>query len=91
MRLASAEPHSSGLIDETKVAHSVPNLAVQNGPQGQFVYVVTKEQAAEMRPITVERTRGDQTIIASGVVAGETVVTDGQLRLTPGSKVSIKS
>ena len=51
-------------------------------PQREL-YPVTKEQAAEMRPITVERTRGDQTIIASGVVAGETVVTDGQLRLTP--------
>lgn len=72
-------------------AITVPSVAIQNGPQGQFVYVVTKEKAAEMRPITVERTRGDQTVIASGVVAGETVVTDGQLRLTPGSKVAIKT
>lgn len=72
-------------------AITVPSVAVQNGPQGQFVYVVTQEKAVEMRPITIERTRGDQTVIASGVVAGETVVTDGQLRLTPGSKVAIKT
>jgi multidrug efflux system membrane fusion protein len=44
-----------------------------------------------MRPITIERTYGEQTVIASGLVAGETIVTDGQLRLTPGSKVAIKS
>lgn len=72
-------------------AITVPTTAVQTGPQGQFVYVVTKEQAAEMRPITIERTYGEQTVIASGLVAGETIVTDGQLRLTPGSKVAIKS
>lgn len=72
-------------------AITVPATAVQTGPQGQFVYVVTKEQAAEMRPITIERTYGEQTVIASGLVAGETIVTDGQLRLTPGSKVAIKS
>ncbi|MGE0392877.1 MAG: efflux RND transporter periplasmic adaptor subunit [Vicinamibacterales bacterium] len=71
-------------------AVTVPTVAVQTGPQGQFLYIVTKEQAAEMRPITIERTRGDETIIASGVVPGETVVTDGQLRLTPGSRVAIK-
>ncbi len=72
-------------------AVTVPSNAVQTGPQGQFLYVVTKEHAAEMRPITIERTRGSDTVIASGVVPGETVVTDGQLRLTPGSKVAIKS
>jgi multidrug efflux system membrane fusion protein len=72
-------------------AVTVPSIAVQTGPQGQYLYIVTKEQAAEMRPIIIERTRGDDTVIASGVVPGETVVTDGQLRLTPGSKVAVKS
>jgi len=71
-------------------AITVPSIAVQTGPQGPFVYVVTKEQAAEMRPVIVERTHGEDTVIASGVLPGETVVTDGQLRLTPGSKVAIK-
>lgn len=68
----------------------VPTMAVQTGPQGPFIYVVTKEQTSEARPVTVERTHGEDTVIASGVTPGETVVTDGQLRLTPGSKVAIK-
>ncbi len=71
-------------------AIAVPSVAVQSGPQGTFVYVVTAEKAAEVRPVTVERTFGDDSILSAGVTAGETVVTDGQLRLTPGSPVAIK-
>ena len=44
-----------------------------------------------MRPVTVARTHGDDSIIASGVATGESIVTDGQLRLVPGSRVSVKS
>ncbi len=69
---------------------TVPSVAVQTGPEGPFVYVVTAQNAAEMRPVTVERTHGDDTVITSGLTAGETIVTDGQLRLTPGSRVAIK-
>ncbi|MEQ1871764.1 MAG: efflux RND transporter periplasmic adaptor subunit, partial [Vicinamibacterales bacterium] len=72
-------------------AVTVPSLAVQTGPQGTFIYVVKADQSAEVRLVTVERTRGDTSIIAKGVQPGETVVTDGQLRLTPGSRVSIKT
>jgi len=68
----------------------VPSAAVQNGQQGQYVYVVTPDQKAEMRPVTVSRTVGDDSVIASGVKGGETVVTDGHLRLVPGSRVSFK-
>ena len=71
-------------------AVTVPNSAIQTGPQGAFVYVVTGEKAAEVRPVTVERARGDDSIIAAGLVPGETVVTDGQLRLTPGSRITVK-
>jgi multidrug efflux system membrane fusion protein len=69
----------------------VPSVAVQAGPEGQFVYVVKSDQTVEMRPVVVSRTAGKQTILKSGVKSGETVVTDGQLRLVPGSRISIKN
>jgi multidrug efflux system membrane fusion protein len=69
----------------------VPTAAVQSGQQGQFVYVIKADKTVELRPVTVARTHGDDSIIGTGVKAGETVVTDGQLRLVPGSRVSIKS
>jgi membrane fusion protein, multidrug efflux system len=69
----------------------VPSTAVQAGQQGTFVFVVNKDQTVELRPVTVARTRGDESVMKSGVQPGETVVTDGQIRLVPGSRVSIKS
>jgi len=69
----------------------VPTVAVQSGQSGNYVYVIKADKTAELRPVTVARTRGDESIIRSGVTAGETVVTDGQLRLVPGSRVSIKA
>ena len=54
------------------------------------MYVVSPTQTAELRPVTVARTRGNESILATGVKPGETVVTDGQLRLVPGSRVTIK-
>ena len=65
----------------------VPAVAVQTSQDGQFVYVVKPDRTVEMRPVTVDRQQGDQLVIASGVSAGETVVTDGHLRLTPGARV----
>jgi hypothetical protein len=44
-----------------------------------------------MRPVTVSQSVGQQAIIGTGVAAGETVVIDGQLRLTPKSKVDVKN
>jgi multidrug efflux system membrane fusion protein len=68
----------------------VPTVAVQTGQQGQYVFVVKPDQTVDMRPVQVARAVGDETIIASGVTADETVVTDGQLRLVPGSRVAVK-
>jgi multidrug efflux system membrane fusion protein len=68
----------------------VPTAAVQAGPDGQYVYVVKDGQTVEMRPVEVARTAGQETILKQGVKPGETVVTDGQLRLVPGSRISIK-
>ncbi|HEX7484745.1 MAG TPA: efflux RND transporter periplasmic adaptor subunit [Vicinamibacterales bacterium] len=66
----------------------VPATAVQTSQDGQFVYVVKPDRTVEMRPVRVNRQQGDQVVIAEGVTAGEVVVTDGQLRLTPGARVS---
>jgi multidrug efflux system membrane fusion protein len=65
----------------------VPSQAVQSGQQGSFVYVVTGNSTAEVRPVSVARVQGDESVIASGINAGDTVVVDGQLRLTPGARV----
>jgi multidrug efflux system membrane fusion protein len=69
----------------------VPSQAVQTGQNGQFVYVVKPDLTAEERPVTVGITYQGETVVQSGLKAGETVVTDGQLRLTPDAKVDIKS
>jgi multidrug efflux system membrane fusion protein len=68
----------------------VDTVAVQTGPQGSYVYVVKADQTVELRPVEVGRVVGAETIVASGLSAGETVVTDGHLRLVPGSRVSRK-
>ena len=65
----------------------VPSTAVQNSQNGSTVYVVKADSTVELRNVKVTRTAGDNTLLADGVKAGETVVTDGQLRLLPGSKV----
>jgi multidrug efflux system membrane fusion protein len=69
----------------------VPTVAVQAGQQGPYVYVVKDDRTVDMRAVDVSRTRASETVIASGVKPGETVVTDGHLRLVPGSRISVKS
>ena len=66
----------------------VPSEAVQDGQRGQFVFVVKSDQTVESRPVTVARTIGRKAIIAKGVTPGETVVTDGQLRLFQAQRYS---
>ena len=75
-------------VDARAVA--VPTAAVQNGQQGQFVFVVGADNTVAVRPVTIARTRGDLAVVAKGLQPGENVVTDGQLRLLPGSKISVK-
>jgi multidrug efflux system membrane fusion protein len=69
----------------------VPTSAVQNGQQGPYVFVLNPDSTVELRKFTVEREAADTTIVQNGLTAGEIVVTDGQLRLAAGSKVSVKS
>lgn len=68
----------------------VPAQAVQTGQQGQYVYVVRPDQTVEPRTVQVARTVGGDTVISAGLTPGETVVTDGQLRLAPGVKVKTR-
>ena len=67
----------------------IPSQAVQNGPDGQFVYVIDNDLLAEMRRIKVQRTDSEHAIVASGLAKGERVVTRGQLRLAPRTRVQI--
>jgi multidrug efflux system membrane fusion protein len=69
----------------------VPSQAVQTGQDGSFVFVVERDMSAKTRPVVVGDSLDGETVIKSGLKAGETVVTDGQLRLFPGAKVKIKS
>jgi len=65
----------------------VPPTAVQVSQTGSFIYVV-KDSIATVRPVKVARTLLNETVLESGLDGGETVVTDGQLRLTNGSRVA---
>jgi len=67
----------------------IPSTAVQTGPEGQYVYVVGQDMIADVRKIEVQRTEGDRTIVESGLTKGEQVVTRGQLRLGPKTRVQI--
>jgi len=69
----------------------VPTAAVQAGQQGQYVFVVKSDQTADLRTVAVARTVGAESVIHDGLTPGETVVTDGQLRLIPGSRISVKA
>jgi multidrug efflux system membrane fusion protein len=69
----------------------VPSQAVQTGQDGTFVFVVEQDMSAKAHPVVVGDSLEGQTVIKSGLKGGETVVTDGQLRLFPGAKVKIKS
>ena len=67
----------------------VPASAPQMSAKGSFVYVV-KDSTAEQRPVTLGQRQGDLIVVEDGVAAGESVVTTGQLGVTPGGKVHIE-
>ena len=67
----------------------VPSQAVQVGQQGDYVFIVNKDMTADVRQVKIGQTVGGRAQILSGLSAGDTVVTDGQVRLVPGSHVSL--
>ncbi|MFZ1132789.1 MAG: MdtA/MuxA family multidrug efflux RND transporter periplasmic adaptor subunit [Terriglobales bacterium] len=79
------------LLDVRKNSTIVPSVAVQRGPQGNFVYVVKADNTVEARPVTVALTQSNQSAIGSGLQVGEVVVTDGQDKLQNGVKVEART
>jgi len=69
----------------------VSSAAVQNGQAGTYVFVVKPDMTVEVRPVSVERDADGQSVISSGLRDGEQVVVEGQLRLTNGTHVELRS
>ncbi len=69
----------------------IPSQAVQTGQDGTAVFVVSADNTVSYKPIVVLRTYRDKSVISSGLNAGDTVVTDGQLQLSPGSAIKISN
>ena len=78
------------LLDVKKNATTVPVAALQNGNQGQFVFVVKPDKTVEVRPIKVGFTEANTASVDQGLNPGELVVTDGQDKLQPNSRVEVQ-
>ncbi len=74
-------------VDVLKAAVVIPTAALQRSPDATYVYVAKPEGTVELRPVAVQITVGEETALAKGVAAGETVVIDGVDKLKPGAKV----
>jgi len=68
----------------------VPSSAPQMSAKGSFVYVVKQDSTAEQRPVSLGQRQGELIVVESGVQPGETVITTGQLGVTPGGKVRVE-
>jgi membrane fusion protein, multidrug efflux system len=77
------------LLSTRKGALVAPASAIQNGPNGTFVYVVKPDQTVEARPVTATTT-GDTAVVDAGLTVGEVVVSEGQFKLRPGIRVDAK-
>jgi multidrug efflux system membrane fusion protein len=75
-------------LHEQPDAVVTPSTALQNGPNGQYVFLVKPDGTVELRDVKVARTEGDETVVASGLEPGDKVVVAGQLRLAPGVRVT---
>jgi membrane fusion protein, multidrug efflux system len=71
-----------------KDAKLVPGSAVQIGQNGPYVFIVKPDSTLELRQVKPGQSQSDLTVITDGVQPGETVVTSGQLQLSPGMKVN---
>ncbi len=76
------------LLETRKNAITVPAAALQRGPDGTFAYVVDANNTVQMRQLQVALTQGSTAVVASGLQAGDKVVTDGQEKLQVGSRVA---
>ena len=78
-------------LSQQSNAKVIPAQAITAGQQGSFVYVVKDDGTVAARPVVSTRTVQGEAVIDKGLELGETVVTDGQVRLVPGAKVQIKN
>ena len=79
------------LVDVLKNTLVIPTTGVERGQQGTFVYVVTKDNTAKARPVTLGPTEGDRVAVLAGVAEGEMVVTEGADRLRDGMAVAVQA
>lgn len=77
------------LVKDLENVILVPSTSLQTGPSGQFVYVVKTDNTVEVRPVTIGISDGTNTVVNTGLKAGDRVVTDGVDHLRAGIKVSI--
>ena len=75
-------------LHEQPDAVVTPSTALQNGPNGQYVFIVKPDATVELRDVKVARTEGNDTVVASGLEPGDKVVVAGQLRLAPGVHIT---
>ena len=80
-------------VDVEKNALTIPDRAIQRGPDGLFVYVVGADNRAVTRPVTLahEDSDADKAIVAKGLNEGEMVVTVGHFGLQPGARVAVET
>jgi len=79
------------LIDTLRQVVVVPTAAIQRGPNGPFVYVLKDGDAVTVRRVTLTQQNDVQAVVATGLEAGERVVTTGFARLTEGTQVTVSS
>jgi membrane fusion protein, multidrug efflux system len=77
------------LVDTLQNVVLVPTPAVQSGAPGDYVYLVNADQSVSVHKVTPGPSDGTNTVILSGLTAGQTVVTDGMDRLTDGAKIKV--
>ena len=77
-------------LGEDAAAIVVPSTAVMPSQEGELAYVVKPDTTVEARKVTVARTWRDRSVISAGLEPGETVVTDGQVRLSDGARATIR-
>ncbi|HMN80919.1 MAG TPA: efflux RND transporter periplasmic adaptor subunit [Burkholderiaceae bacterium] len=80
----------SMVLRNLKDALVVPSEALQSGPDGNFMYVARPDQTVEVRKVQTISLAGRELVVEQGLAVGERVVTDGQLRLTPGARYEVR-
>ncbi len=78
-------------VKTLKNAITIPSTAVNRGPDGLYVYLVKPDKTVAIKPVKIKQDDGQTAVVASGLEAGAVVVTDGQSKLQPGSKIAVQA